>query len=453
MRPFALLACIMISLGAALAPAAPAGAAATTCLTAPFTLDDQRALAALRAATDTTCPCASFSSRGAYQRCARGVLDGAVGGAALRQDCVGTARKTIKGATCGSTKVACGRVRLDDGTADCRLSRAAACHDTRRVAKTACTAETHCADVVDWSAGTCFDGRDFGPYAPGFRTIQYSKDSVASPGTPRLLPTSIWYPAAAGSGPISATTGGVDNAPLATTGGPYPLVLFSHGSCGYPQQSKFLTPLLASYGFIVVAPPHPGNTINEYPACGSAAAQVASFVERPQDMIFVLNQILAANQDPLSPFYGTIDPSRIAMTGHSFGGLTTFLVAAIEPRIKAAVALAPATQANSTLAVPSLIMLGGIDSVISNPNARAAYERSVAPKLLVEIEHTGHYAFSDFCFPGSDCNPPLTLTSAEAHADALRFVLPFLKVYLAGDAAWAPLLQPPAQPGFVYAAQ
>ena len=100
----------------------------------------------------------------------------------------------------------------------------------------------------------------------------------------------------------------------------------------------------------------------------------------------------------------------------------------------------------------SLTMLGGIDSVISNPNARAAYGRSVTPKYLVEIEHTGHYAFSDVCLSTSDCNPPATLTSAEAHADVLRWVLPFLKTYLSGESEWAPLLGAPSQPGFVYAA-
>ncbi len=430
---------------------APVASGATTCLTASFALDDQRALAGLRATTETACPCDAFTRRGDYQRCARGVLGAAVQSATLRPDCLRTARHVVKGASCGSDKVPCGRVQLRDQVAGCRLSRVAACAGGGKTAKTACTAETHCADVVDWSAGTCFDVREPGPFAPGFRAIQYTKDSVTSPGTPRVLDTGIWYPAPAGSGPVSAATGGVENAPLDPSGGPYPLVLFSHGLCGYPQQSKFLTPLLASYGFVVVAPPHPGNTLFELPTCASGAAIGASLVERPQDVVFVLDQILAADQDPASPLFAAIDEDRIAMTGHSFGGLTTYLVTAIEPRVQVAVAMAPAALASSTLPVPSLTLLGAVDGVVSNDAARAAYERSVAPKLLVEIEHAGHYAFSDFCRAGSDCNPPTTLTPDEAHDAVLRFVLPFLKRHLAGDATWAPLLEPPAQPGFVYA--
>src|SRR5690606_5953273 len=161
--------------------------------------------------------------------------------------------------------------------------------------KTACSEQTHCADVVDWTAGTCFDPRTFGPYAPGHRLIEYTKDSVVPPATPRVRAPDIWYPPPADSGPIDMASGGVDDAPLASSGGPYPLVLFSHGLCGTPRQSRFLTPLLASWGFVVVAPPHPGNTIFDFPSCNTQAAIVASIAERPQDMIFVLDQILAAD--------------------------------------------------------------------------------------------------------------------------------------------------------------
>jgi len=77
--------------------------------------------------------------------------------------------------------------------------------------------------------------------------------------------------------------------------------------------------VLASRGFVVVAPPHPGNTIFELSTCGTSLAQATSFFERPADMIFVLDQIIAAGEDPMSPFHAAIDGSRVAMTGHSFG--------------------------------------------------------------------------------------------------------------------------------------
>jgi predicted dienelactone hydrolase len=429
------------------------GWADDACLMGDSTLADQRSLAALADTTEAACPCAEAASGRSYQRCARGTLRAGITGGALRTACVKTAKATIRGTSCGSAKVACGGVSTAaTGTPSCKLSRPSTCKDSRRFDRTACTDETSCADVVMWTAGTCFDPRDEGPFAAGVRTISWTKDSAFMPGTPRTLDTVIWYPAPKGSGPISGQFRAVVDAPLDPSGGPYPVVLFSHGSCGYPAQSTFLTSVLASRGFVVVAPPHPGNTIAELPTCGSSTAQVTSFVERPNDMIFVLDQILAAGQDPTSPFNGAIDGSRVAMTGHSFGGLTVYLVVQREPRVKVAVPMAPAALMSPHLEVPSLTMLGGIDSVVNNTLTRTAYDASVSPKLLVEIEDAGHFAFSDGCFPSPDCNPPTTLTQDEAHADVLRYVVPFIEHYLGGQATVTPLLGPPTGPGYVYQA-
>jgi len=54
-----------------------------------------------------------------------------------------------------------------------------------------------------------------------------------------------------------------------------------------------------------------------------------------------------------------------------------------EPRVTVAVAMAPAALMNPHLEVPSLTMIGGIDSVVDNTQTRAAYAASVTPKLLV----------------------------------------------------------------------
>ena len=43
-------------------------------------------------------------------------------------------------------------------------------------------------------------------------------------------------------------------------GGPWPIILFSHGNQGIKEQSFFLTEHLASHGYLVVAPDHQYNT-------------------------------------------------------------------------------------------------------------------------------------------------------------------------------------------------
>lgn len=434
--------------------AAPAARAADDCLTGAATLGDQRAIATWRADTESACTCAAAPRRGTYRRCAKAVLSAAVAGGTMRAECQKTVRRMLKGTTCGTTRQTCGRVQPTASTAvSCRVKSTRSCTDRKKYTQTPCAALSHCADVIDWTAGTCSDPRARGPYEAGVRTITMTKPSVVDPQQPRVLDTVVWYPTAAGAGPIDGGTGAVLNAPIDASGGPYPVLLFSHGSCGYPLQSIFLLPVLASRGYVVIAPPHPGNTVFEFPNCGTPQVQLASAQERPQDMIFALDEMLAASADPGSPFHGVLDPDRIGMSGHSFGGFTTFFVVGLDPRIKVAVPMAPATPGNqATLDVPFLMLLGHIDSVVNNATARTAYTTSPSPKYKVEIEHAGHYAFSNLCFPGPDCNPPTTLSQPEAHAHVLRWMVPFLEWRLRGDDTFAAFFTTPTPPGVLFEA-
>ena len=446
-------------ISAAVTLAVSTAAAEDNCLTGSSTLADQRAFADLRSATDAACPCASFTgapgaTASVYQKCARTALNNALTAGDLRKECKKTATAVNKGAVCGTTKVACGRFTPQAKTPlSCRVKTASSCKDAKKFEENICALQTHCADVVDWTASTCVDVRANGSFAAGVRVVRFTKASVVNPSQSRVLDTVIWYPTAAGAGPVDPNYGGVRDAPLDNSGSPYPLLMFSHGSCGFPTQSTFLLPSIASHGFIVVAPPHPGNTLQDFPNCGTAQAQVASAFERPQDILYVLNALIAADGDPSSPFFGAIDANRLGMSGHSFGGYTTYVATSLEPRFKAAMPFAPYVGTTPALTIPSLTMLGQIDGVVSDDAIRTAYANGSAPKYLVEIANAGHYAFSDGCFPSPDCNPPTTLTQDEAHAAVRRWVLPFLEVYLAGDTSFSPFLAPITGPGFVFEAQ
>jgi len=118
-----------------------------------------------------------------------------------------------------------------------------------------------------------------------------------------------------------------------------------------------------------------------------------------------------------------------------------------------ALPMAPAVVGSPMLTVPSLTMIGEIDSYVNNAAVRTAYADAQPPKYLVEIENAGHFAFSDGCFPSPDCSPPATLTQDEAHDAVRRYALPFLEAYLAGKDGFQPFFAPPAGPGFVVDAQ
>jgi predicted dienelactone hydrolase len=283
-----------------------------------------------------------------------------------------------------------------------------------------------------------------GPYGVGLRRITFTKRSVTNPEVERVLNTDVWYPAPPGAGPIDRRPGGQSNAPLAEGVSHLPLVIFSHGSCGFQEQSIFFTSTLASYGFVVAAPPHPGNSTAEILTCSTAAAVQDSFANRPADVIFVIDSLLALNDDPSSFFYETIDPTRIGVSGHSFGGLTTLRVSAMDPRVIAGVALAPVARSIQAeverIDIPIMIQVGTLDGLLTD--ARLAYGLLDAPRYRLEIENMTHSPFADVCL---ECTAT-SLTPAQAHPVVLRYAIPFMLHYLAGDDRFDAFLAPAATP-------
>ncbi len=144
-----------------------------------------------------------------------------------------------------------------------------------------------------------------------------------------------------------------------------------------------------------------------------------SAADRPQDISFVLDQLLAdkAGVDP-----AVIDASRIGMYGHSFGGYTTLAVAGgvasgtlPDPRIKAIAPLSPLASAPALpgpefvpliedITVPTLVSYGTVDTIFGNDffaEGRAIFEDlrtpQVGKKYRVEVQRGVHLGFSDFC--------------------------------------------------------
>ena len=190
-----------------------------------------------------------------------------------------------------------------------------------------------------------------GPHPVG--VIQTRIASTDDPIDPRrVLPTEIWYPAQAGVRerddgvhplglPHRATT---DLTPLADT--TLPLVVFSHGNSGLRQQSTFLMTHLASHGFVVAAPDHVGNTFDEMLALETEEQRkevhLRARSQRPSDIARVIAALvddrIEADRRP------AIDPDRIGVAGHSYGGWTALKVPARDPRVRSVCCLAPAAE-------------------------------------------------------------------------------------------------------------
>lgn len=293
--------------------------------------------------------------------------------------------------------------------------------------------------VLGWVSPT-----EDGPYGTGFRRLDFTKASVTNPSEQRLLRTSVWYPAPAGTFPNDVNPGGQPQAPFADGLQALPVVLFSHGSCGFERQSIFLVRRLATWGFIVAAPPHPGNTTSDFLTCSTPATLADSFVNRPEDIRYVLDRLLELNADPESFLFGRIDPQRVSVSGHSFGGLTVLRVLARDPRFVAGLALAPVTRTirDEVLQVrrPVMIQVGMLDPLLRD--AQLGFEWLEPPKMLLELERTTHSPFSDFCL---ECTSE-TATPDEVHGHSLRYAVPFLLAYGAGDHRFDRFLEPGSTP-------
>lgn len=117
--------------------------------------------------------------------------------------------------------------------------------------------------------------------------------------------------------------------------------------------------------------------------------------------------MLEISASPGGPLSGAIDPSRIGMSGWSFGGQTTLQFAARDPRVRAALALAPAgvefvTADLPLIEIPMMIIGAELDSFAPfGEQSRPAFESLRQPRYLVELLDTGHFAFADICSPGS----------------------------------------------------
>jgi predicted dienelactone hydrolase len=106
-----------------------------------------------------------------------------------------------------------------------------------------------------------------------------------------------------------------------------PVVVFSHGLW---ETREFVAPfleLLASYGFVAVAPEHIGSDKGQQDRLlnGEArtGAELSEFYDRPLDVSFVLDTL---EQKNASDFAGRLNLKQVGVLGHSFGGYTVLVL-------------------------------------------------------------------------------------------------------------------------------
>lgn len=266
-----------------------------------------------------------------------------------------------------------------------------------------------------------------GPFPVGVRTVTYEDRRRLKPdGTPRLLVTEIWYPATQAtrgkpgvsydvrerfteeqramlpaSVPILQTDA-VRDAPPASTHGPFPLIVFSHGQGAVRWQSTYYTVLLASHGFVVVSPDHEGGTL-DYAVRNELQDIGVGIATRPVDVQYLITAFTRLPET--DPLHGLVDPERIGVTGHSFGALSSLRVAAIDKRVKAIVPQAPPSTdlffvdlGTPNLGIPVMVQAAHADRTLPwDDNVVPTWNAMKKPRWLLDLTKGGHFTFSDLC--------------------------------------------------------
>jgi len=362
-----------------------------------------------------------------------------------------------------------------------------------------------------------------GPYKVGVMIANLKLDG-------RETKAAIWYPAGLSSGAAAYRYAenfeghAVRDADLDKSGAPYPLVMFSHGMGGCGCQSVFYNENLASFGYIVIAPDHKDSAMCHIDAPpditfgqiawatiksgGNLGPTVYALfkdkiaesdfdrIYRPREASETMDYALALNQDQNSKLYKTIDPEKIGVTGHSFGGFTTLAVGGLplhceglkpeagecskegrEPkarmnpccqvqdfsdpffmrdsRVKAILPLGAAAffpdleRSASEVTIP-VMMINGDSKRMETPwePVWIIYQNLKVPKYAVRLKKTDHMAIGDMTLAANPTLVKLFLPGfrsgyqekAQAYKD---YSVAFFNKYLKGDNSRAETLHGP----------
>jgi predicted dienelactone hydrolase len=111
---------------------------------------------------------------------------------------------------------------------------------------------------------------------------------------------------------------------------PPPLIVISHGLGSNRKTFAYLAKQLASYGFAVAVPEHPGSNTEQLEALltgrTSQVTEPGEFINRPLDVKFLLDELeRLSHQDPR--YRGWLNPRRVGVVGQSMGGYTALALA------------------------------------------------------------------------------------------------------------------------------
>lgn len=198
---------------------------------------------------------------------------------------------------------------------------------------------------------------------------------------------------------------------------PRPVVLVIHGLWTSPHSYQDYAQNLATRGYAAAL----------YDQYSRISSNLAGWVAAGS---VALDGLAHANGDPRSGVMGELDLEKVAVMGHSYGGMTALGIAANDRRAKVVVAVAPGAAMRSLLlqyaaairTAPVLVITGQSDGLATAAGfGRPVYRTVPSPhKLYVEIaggSHMGFIAGGGLFSGGSDAQRAITRRYGNAWLD------------------------------------
>ena len=313
-----------------------------------------------------------------------------------------------------------------------------------------------------------------GPDSVGTRVLRLMDSNREDPflenGTKRELLVRFWYPADLNQSCVTAeytprevwsyfsqlmrlplpsvTTNSCQDAEVAE--GAHPVVVFTHGYTGTFTDYTFLFEELASRGYVVASVDHTyeasavqfpdgrfahsgfgshlGQTLLEDEASLAFALSV-----RLDDLKFVADELLHLNGTANGPFSNRLDTSRMAIAGHSMGGLAAALTVQHDLRYKAGVIIdvhdgyVPEAVVGTTR-TPVFILASGREQWTENECR--LWDKLKGPRFAVNFEGAEHLMPSDAVWLARNAVRTGTMGPDKAVSAVRNYIADFLDASL-----------------------
>lgn len=268
-------------------------------------------------------------------------------------------------------------------------------------------------------------------YSTGTITVTFNDPArtggFGNGGEPgRQIQTEIYYP---------ALTSGSN---VAVANGQFPVVVIGHGFVMEWNSYDNIYSMLTKRGYIVALPRTEGTFNPNHSDFG-------------KDLAIVGSKMLQLNiTNTLTSIFAGKIIQKLAISGHSMGGGSSFLASSNHPNLTclfnfAAAQTSPrSSQAAKTVTVPTLIIGGQSDCVVPyNTNQLVMWDSTAADKkFILNLKNLTHCDFGNgssfncvFGQTSSGC--PSTVSNTLALNYYMNFVNPFLDALLKSDCAAA----------------